>query len=206
MNPQLNVAADFDGKGKTVLVIDDNPTNLGIMFEYLENHGFTVLIARDGESGLERARYGQPDLILLDVMMPPGIDGFETCRRLKHDDITRDIPVIMMTALTAAEHKTQGFKAGAVDYVTKPVQHEEVLGRIINHLRLKDLLHNLETTNTALSKVVNELELVASVSVAASSTLNTAELLQTVVDLTKERFGLYHAQIYLLNEADNVLE
>ena len=83
----------------TILVVDDNPTNLGIFLEYLEESGFEVSVARSGESALRQLEYFQPDLILLDVMMP-GIDGFETCRRLKKSEATRDIPVIFMTALS----------------------------------------------------------------------------------------------------------
>lgn len=193
-------------QGKTILIVDDNPTNLGVIVEYLEQEGLTVLVARDGESGLEKVRYGQPDLILLDVMMPPGIDGFETCRRLKADDSTKEIPVILLTALNNIEHKLKGFEVGAVDYITKPVQQEEVMARIRNHLYSQDLNNEVQQTNMALSKRANELEVVAQVNAAISSILKVEALLTTVADLTKERFGLYHVHIYLLNKAENTLE
>lgn len=126
-----------------ILIVDDMPINLSIVVDYLEEYGFGIRIARNGESALERVRYDQPDLILLDVLMP-GIDGFETCRRLKADPETRDIPVIFMTALTNPEDKVHGFEVGAVDYVTKPLGQEEVLARVTTHLRLRELTLSLQ--------------------------------------------------------------
>ncbi len=126
-----------------ILIVDDMPVNLSIVVDYLEEYGFGIRIARNGESALQRARYDPPDLILLDVLMP-GINGFETCRRLKADAATRDIPVIFMTALTNPEDKVQGFEVGAVDYVTKPLGQEEVLARITTHLRLRELTLSLQ--------------------------------------------------------------
>lgn len=122
----------------TILVVDDEPTNLRLVSDYLKNAGFRILVSQDGESALQRARYAQPNLILLDVMMP-GIDGFETCRRLKADESLRHIPVIFMTALIDIEDKLKGFQLGAVDYIPKPLQHEELLGRIAIHLRLREM-------------------------------------------------------------------
>lgn len=138
-----------------VLIIDDMPSNLGLVVSLLENQGCRVSIAQDGEEGLQRAGLLQPDLILLDAMMP-GIDGFETCRRLKRQVATRDIPVIFMTALTMPEHKVSGFQAGAVDYVTKPLQMEEVLARIETHLKLRTAQRALEAQNAELEKRVAE--------------------------------------------------
>lgn len=128
---------------RSVLVVDDNPTNLGVITDYLEEQGLTVLVARDGESAIEKTILAQPDLILLDVMMP-GIDGFETCQRLKNMEETRNIPIIFMTALAETNDKVRGFTAGAVDYVTKPIQQEEVFARVITHLRLRELTEQLE--------------------------------------------------------------
>lgn len=130
-------------QGRTVLIVDDEPANLGVVSSYLDSAGFGVLIARDGPSGLEKARYARPDLILLDVLMP-GMNGFETCRRLKTDEALRDIPVIFMTALAETKHKVRGFEVGAVDYVTKPFRHDELLARVTTHLRLRDLAERLE--------------------------------------------------------------
>ena len=140
----------------SVLIIDDNPTNLGVIGDYLEQVGFEIIAARNGRSGLTRAKRAQPDIILLDVMMP-GIDGFETCRRLKSDETTKHIPVIFMTALTSTQDKVKGFNVGAVDYITKPIQYEEVVARISTHLRLRDLTQTLRQTNQELSNTLEEL-------------------------------------------------
>ena len=148
-------------KGYIILIIDDNPTNFGVIVDYLEESGFDILIARDGETGLKRAHIIQPDLILLDVMMP-GIDGFETCRRLKADDKTKNIPVIFMTALDTPEDKVSGFNAGGIDYVTKPIEQQETLARIVTHLRIRDLTLNLnakiEELNQTQDKLVLKIE------------------------------------------------
>ncbi|MCB0176564.1 MAG: response regulator, partial [Anaerolineae bacterium] len=136
----------MERKEQTILIIDDQPTNLRVMAEYLEMDGFELMVAQNGEDGLAIARAGQPDIILLDVMMP-GIDGFETCRRLQQDDRTRDIPIIFMTALADVDHKVKGFEAGAVDYVTKPIQQAEVLARINTHLRLRELTRQIQQSN-----------------------------------------------------------
>jgi len=122
------MSVDTTDKG-VILIVDDTPTNLEVLLDFLEDSGFKVLVAEDGESAIEGAEYSPPDLILLDVIMP-GIDGFETCRRLKTNQATQDIPVIFMTALTETVDKVRGLSLGAVDYITKPLQHEEVLARI----------------------------------------------------------------------------
>jgi diguanylate cyclase (GGDEF)-like protein/PAS domain S-box-containing protein len=129
--------------------VDDIPANLAIAVDYLEANQFHVVVAQDGEEGIERAQLVQPDLILLDIMMP-GIDGFETCRRLKMDAGTRDIPVIFMTALADTSDKIAGFAAGAVDYISKPFQVEELLARIKTHLALRSAQQQVEMQNTQL--------------------------------------------------------
>lgn len=126
-----------ENKG-SILVVDDNPTNLSVLVDYLEHMNFEVLAAEDGESALELIGYVTPDIILLDVMMP-GIDGFETCQRLKSNPKTKEIPVIFMTALANTEDKLKGFQVGAVDYITKPIQHEEMLARLTTHLTIGNL-------------------------------------------------------------------
>ena len=139
----------------TILVVDDTPTNINLLLEYLGQQGFKVLVAIDGESAIEQAGFAQPDLILLDVLMP-GIDGFETCRRLKQDAATRSIPVIFMTALSETVDKVRGFKVGAVDYVTKPLQHDEVLARVTAHLTIQNLQRELQDANECLEQRVTE--------------------------------------------------
>jgi two-component system, cell cycle sensor histidine kinase and response regulator CckA len=122
-----------------ILIVDDTPTNLEILFDLLSNSGFTVLIAEDGESAIERAEYAPPDLILLDVLMP-GIDGFETCRRLKANSVTKEIPIIFMTALSEALDKVKGLSLGAVDYIT----------------RLRNLTKTLQKQNLRLEEEISE--------------------------------------------------
>jgi len=113
----------------TILVVDDTPTNLGVLFDSLEDAGYRVLVSTDGESALEVVQNISPDIILLDVMMPD-IDGFETCRRLKSNSDTAKIPVIFMTALSDVYDEVKGLELGAVDYIIKPFQVETVLARL----------------------------------------------------------------------------
>ncbi len=139
----------------TILIVDDNTTNLKVIASYLNELGFRVLMARHGERGLQRAKQALPDIILLDVMMPD-IDGFEVCRLLKEDELTKDIPVVFMTALASTEHKVKGFSIGAVDYVTKPIQHEEFSARIKTHLALRSLQQSLQEKNAQLEQEISE--------------------------------------------------
>ena len=149
MNDILPPLPPNNAPAATILVVDDNPTNLKVVVEDLKDRGFRTAIATNGELALKRAQHLQPDLILLDVMMP-GIDGFETCRRLKTEETTREIPVIFMTALTQIEEKVRGFEVGAVDYITKPIQHEEVFARVSTHLRIRQLTQRLQSQTMAL--------------------------------------------------------
>jgi adenylate cyclase len=138
-----------------IVIVDDKPTNLGVLFDFLTDSGFKVLVAQDGESAIQKVEYAHPDLILLDVMMP-GIDGFETCRRLKENESTQDIPVIFMTALSDTAAKVKGFSLGAVDYVTKPVQQEEVKARVTTHLTIRNLQKRLQAQNLHLQQEIRE--------------------------------------------------
>ena len=148
---------DKNSERSIILIVDDNQTNLDVLFELLKNYGFKVLVAQDGESAIEQIQYIHPDLILLDIMMP-GIDGFETCHRLKSDPPTQDIPIIFMSALSATVDKVKGFQTGAVDYITKPFQHEEVLSRIQTHLTIGSLQKKLEQKNAELAHLNQNLE------------------------------------------------
>jgi DNA-binding NtrC family response regulator len=138
-----------------ILVVDDTPANVGVLLELLGREGFKVLVARDGESALEQVQYATPDLVLLDVVMP-GLDGFETCRRLKANPATRDVPVIFMTGKAETRDRIEGFAAGAADYVVKPLQHEEVLARVNAHLALRRLNVELQELNRGLEATVAE--------------------------------------------------
>ncbi|MEG3860297.1 sensor histidine kinase [Microcoleus sp. herbarium12] len=141
----------------TILVVDDNPTNIQVLFDVLSEIGYRVAIAKSGEAALQRLQSYHPDLILLDVMMP-GIDGFETCGRIKANADTCDIPVIFMTALSDSVDKVKGLSLGAVDYITKPVQHEEALARIRVHLKLRDAQKGMEQRTIELSQALNDLK------------------------------------------------
>jgi PAS domain S-box-containing protein len=169
----------------TILIIDDDPNNMDIVTDYLSGSDYTILVAEDGESGISRAEYALPGLILLDVMMP-GIDGFETCRRLKAKEATKDIPVIFMTALAETEQKVKGFEAGAVDYITKPFQREEVLARVGVHLRIRELTTCLQEAKGSLEKRVEE---------------RTEELAQTIASLHHEIIERKRAEEELLRLA-----
>ncbi len=141
----------------TILLVDDNPTNIQVLFDVLEEFGYRVAIAKSGEIALQRLQIFQPDIILLDVMMP-GMDGFETCQRLKTNPATGDIPVIFMTALSDTVDKVKGLSLGAVDYVTKPIQHEETLARIQVHLQLRATQKALAQRTLELSTALTSLQ------------------------------------------------
>ncbi len=117
-----------------VLIVDDVPDNLSVLHDALDESGYTVLVATNGESALQRALQALPDVVLLDAVMP-GLDGFEVARRLKAQPDTAHIPIIFMTGLTETEHVVAAFAAGGVDYVTKPIRAQEVLARMAVHLR-----------------------------------------------------------------------
>jgi DNA-binding NtrC family response regulator len=131
---------------RSILVVDDTAANIGFLVDTLSKAGYRVRVAPDGESALEQLQYSPPDLVLLDVMMP-GIDGFETCRRLRQLPRLEKIPVIFMTALSDAQDKVRAFAAGADDYVTKPFQYEEVLARVRVHLTRRELECKLADLN-----------------------------------------------------------
>ena len=139
----------------TILIVDDNSANLGVLSDALSQAGFEVRVAKSGKMALERVKYALPDLILLDVMMPE-MDGFETCRRLQANPETTQIPIIFMTALSDTANKVEGFQLGAVDYITKPFQQEEVLARVKLHLKLHVLAEKLEQKNMLLEQKVVE--------------------------------------------------
>ena len=133
-----------------ILLVDDDATNLDVLRQTLGSSSYRLFVARNGEEALNVARRAKPLLILLDVVMP-GIDGYETCRRLKDDPETRDAAVIFLSALADPKDKVRGFEAGAVDFITKPVQPEEVIARVNTHLRIQRLLgRQAETASPAM--------------------------------------------------------
>jgi sigma-B regulation protein RsbU (phosphoserine phosphatase) len=144
---------------EAILLVDDNPTNLQVLYQTLEGVGCKLLIAKSGKIALSIAGKALPNLILLDIMMP-GIDGFEVCRKLKSDIATADIPVIFLSALGETEDKVKGLRLGAVDYITKPFQSEEVIARVNTHLTIHRLKREVETQKDQLE---HELEVVSEV-------------------------------------------
>lgn len=148
------LAQDADLSLSTILVVDDHPNNLEIAVKLLSKLGANVITARSGQRGLKRAAYAQPDLILLDILMPE-IDGFEVCRRLKTNPTTREIPIVFMTALADMEMKIRGLQAGGIDYITKPFQAEELMARVANHLRTQKCIQKLQRHNQQLQKLLN---------------------------------------------------
>jgi len=150
-------ANDMQRAAQSILIVDDVSMNLEIITAELERRGYVALVARSGHEAVERAESAHPDLILLDVVMP-GIDGFETCRRLKQSEATRDIPVIFMTALTATDDKIEGFRVGAVDYVTKPLNVVEVATRVDTHLALDALRQQQAAQNRQLRQEIEARE------------------------------------------------
>lgn len=147
----MNSETNHSGK---ILIVDDNPDNLKVLYTYLKSVGFEVLVAEDGMVGIEAVKRSQPELILLDVMMP-GIDGFEVCRRLKADAATRNIPVIFLTALSETVNKLTGFQVGGVDYITQPIEQEEVAARVRTHLILTRTRHKLQQQNQQLQQEID---------------------------------------------------
>ena len=139
----------------TILIVDDNPINMKLAVSVLESYNFNILVSMNGKSCLKQAIDNSPDIILLDVLMP-GIDGFETCKRLKANPKTRDIPVIFMTALSDTKDKITGFEVGAVDYVTKPIKIDEVLARVKVHIQLRKLTKKLNTKNVLLQAEIQQ--------------------------------------------------
>lgn len=189
-------------KESLITIVDDNPTNLKVLFNFLNESGFKVLVAKDGLSAIEKIKNASPDLILLDVMMP-GIDGFETCKRLKAEEATKEIPVIFMTALIEPIDKLKGLELGAVDYITKPFHQEEVLARIKLHLRLKKLADTLQNQNHLL-----KLEIATRTAVESSLQRLTDELEKRVEErtsqLTKAVQDLQLAQVKLLQREEKL--
>jgi DNA-binding NtrC family response regulator len=172
------------GEQQSILVVDDTPANIGFLLETLSQAGYRVRVAPDGESALEQAQYAPPDLVLLDVMMP-GIDGFETCRRLRKLPDLAQVPVIFMTALADANDKVRAFAAGADDYVTKPFQHQEVLARVRTQLARRELEARLERAN-------RELE--------ARVAARTAELSAALAEVEALKARLQQENTYLQQE------
>ncbi|MDZ8051884.1 MAG: response regulator [Aulosira sp. ZfuVER01] len=179
-----------------ILIVDDNPNNLEVLSEALIDTGSEILVAVNGEGAIAQAEYACPDIILLDVMMP-GIDGFTTCDRLKSNPVTADIPIIFMTALSDTVDKVKGFSLGAVDYITKPFEQEEVLARVRTHLKIRNLTKQQQTQNQQLKQEVAE-----RLAVEAKLQKLTQDLEQRVEERTSQLsqalHNLHQAQVNLV--------
>ena len=177
----------------TVLVVDDTPANISVLLGLLGEEGHKVLVAKDGESALEQLKFVQPDLILLDVMMP-GLDGFEVCRRVKQLAGFADTPILFLTALDEPEDKLKGFAAGAADYVAKPLRHPEVMARVNVHLALHQALRQLRELNIGLEQRV--------VARTAELSNSNAELTRALTEIESLKAKLQAENAYLREELD----
>jgi signal transduction histidine kinase len=184
----------------TILIVDDTPNNLQILFSSLETAGFRVLLAEDSRSAIHIAQTQNPDLILLDILMPE-VDGFTTCSQLKSQEVTKDIPVIFLTALSDTINKVQGFKLGGVDYITKPIEQEEVLVRVQTHLNLRNMGLALAQQNKKLQQALDFEALIKRITDKVRDSLDEAyclriatEELTTVLHLSGCQIELYDPQ------------
>ena len=140
---------------QTILIVDDNCDNLAVLSGILKVEGWNISTALDGETALEQIQYLSPDLILLDVMMPR-MNGYQTCQMIKANPDYQEIPIIFITALSEVEHKVKGFALGAVDYINKPFQAEEVLARVKVQLKLRSLTQTLAHQNIVLKNALEQ--------------------------------------------------
>lgn len=175
---------NYSGK---ILIVDDNPHNLKVLYTYLKDAGFEVLVAEDGQAGIEVVENSAPELILLDVMMPK-IDGFEVCRQLKANQDTQDIPVIFLTALSETINKVKGFEVGGVDYITQPTENEEVVARVRTHLVMRRMARKLQQQNETLQSEIERRKQIENKLRASRNSLqqDNKHLEKTVVERTQK--------------------
>ncbi|MBF2065042.1 MAG: response regulator [Calothrix sp. C42_A2020_038] len=202
----LNNVDAKSSNAETILIVDDHPSNLQVLFALLESSGFRVLAVQNGENALQIADTALPDLILLDILMP-GIDGFEVCRLLKAKASTQNIPVIFLTALSETVNKVRGFELGGIDYVTKPIEHRELLARIQTHLTLKRMRYSLACQNQQLQQEIYVRELfeqqqalVRKITEKIRDSLDEAQILQTVTEELVRVLKADSCQIELYDE------
>ncbi len=141
----------------TLLIVDDTPANVMLLSEILENKGYQIVIANNGNKAIKIAQHSLPDLILLDIMMPE-MDGFETCKQLKQHTLTKDIPVIFISAKTEVDDLVKAFSVGAVDYIYKPFHENEVNARIINHLKIRQLNQQLAVSELNMRNLLHDFQ------------------------------------------------
>jgi len=192
----------------TILVVDDSPVNLQVIVRTLNGTGHRILAAKNGRTALEIARRARPDLILLDVMMPD-VNGFEVCRAIKADTATEDMVVIFLSALGEVSDKVSGLKLGAVDYITKPIQPEEVVARVSNHLTRQFLEREVRRSRDRLDRelagAARMQRLLLPPTMPVHQSISFAAYYQTsrhaggdyydVVELGRDRFGVLVADV-----------
>jgi len=149
------LASENNGSKQNILIVDDHPESLRLLSQLLSKRGYKVRPTRDGKLALNFARSNPPDLILLDIMMP-GMDGYQVCEQLKACPQTKDIPVIFISALNELFDKVKAFSLGAVDYIAKPFQVEEVVARVENQLHLGRLSQQIVGQNARLQAEIEE--------------------------------------------------
>jgi len=150
-HPRAALDRKLDPKPATILIVDDSPVNLQVLLRTLEGTGHRILVATSGKSAVDIVALARPDMILLDVMMPE-MDGFDVCRTVKSDPATRDVVIIFLSALGEVADKVAGLELGAADYITKPIQAEEVLARVSNHLKQQQLEREVRQSRDALDR------------------------------------------------------
>lgn len=180
----------------SILIVDDSPENRLLLSSQLEMQGYEILQAEDGHEGIEMARRDQPDLILLDVMMP-GINGFTVCRQLKADDATRGIPIIMVTALREVQYRIEGIEAGADEFLSRPHHREELLLRVKALLQLKQAREHLEEER-------NHLQLLYEISRAINAQIGLEQMMMSILAQTQKAVSATKGTIILLDEAGRV--
>ena len=151
MTSRSSSSAGNGEQPEKILLVDDNPTNLQVLYQTLEGRGYNLLVAKNGETALSIVQKAEPELVLLDIMMP-GIDGYEVCRQLKENPETNKIPVIFLSALTDTQDKVRGLDLGAVDYIGKPFQPEEVIARVNTHLTIHRLQREVQEQRDELER------------------------------------------------------
>ncbi len=188
----MNIFADSDKQKQSVLIVDDMPENRLLLSSQLRMEGYEILQAGGGQEGMDMARERNPDIILLDVMMPD-INGFEVCQQLKQDPDTQLIPVIMVTALRDVQYRIEGIEAGADEFLSRPHVREELLVRVRTLIRLKRARVNLEEER-------NRLQLLYEISRAISTQLNLESMMATIIAQTQAAVGATKGNIMLLDE------
>ena len=169
-----------------ILIVDDNPNNLQVLMSLLTKEGYKVRPALSGEIALRAVEASLPELILLDVRMPGGLNGYDTCKQLRANELSRDIPIIFISAMDGTEDKLQGFRSGAVDYVSKPFHAEEVLARVKTHVHLYRIQQHLESMVEERTRELNR----SNAELEERVTERTAELSRAMDKLTRTQAEL----------------